>query len=122
MEVIIKHGIDVYFGNNKVDFDQPENKLLYSIMTAVNTFKLDLQNYYTAKKAAENKLKGWETVYKEIDKLITIPSTKKQYDIMLSDPLNYVAKALDDLHRPNFNKLPISTEKLLELRKSMLSR
>lgn len=78
---------------------------------------IDFKNneYHKAKKEVENKLQQWYNVENEVEKLITIPNTKKQYDLFLNTPLQYVKQTLDDLHRPNFNGLPISAEKLLSM-------
>jgi hypothetical protein len=60
------------------------------------------------------KLETWEKVIEQIEKVIAIPTSKEQYDSMLSRPLEYVMKSIDAEHRPNIN-IPIKTEKLIEL-------
>jgi len=78
---------------------------------------IDFQHneYHTAKREATNRLNKWQIVQQEVEKLIELPKTKKQYDTLLNSPLQYVKQVLDDLHRPNFNGLPISTEKILSM-------
>ncbi|MBN2165481.1 MAG: hypothetical protein JW717_04320 [Marinilabiliaceae bacterium] len=63
---------------------------------------------------SKSKLKAWNNVVEQIGYLIKIPTTKKQYELMMNNPLEYVTKAIESEHRPNIN-LPIRTEKLLEL-------
>jgi hypothetical protein len=71
--------------------------------------------YQTALMYANRRLKAWNKVKAELEKLIELPNTKKQYDAMLDNPLQYAKQTLDDKHRPQFNGLPISTDKLLEM-------
>jgi len=62
MELVIKKDVAVWFGSNKVDFEAPENKLMHSIMAAVNTYKPDLQSLQTKavlkKRVAAGKVQG----------------------------------------------------------------
>ncbi|APU09827.1 hypothetical protein A5M85_05895 [Cellulophaga lytica] len=71
--------------------------------------------YHSAKREATNRLNRWQIVKQEVEKLIELPKTKKQYDVLLDSPLEYVKNTLEALHRPSFNGLPISTEKILSM-------
>lgn len=70
--------------------------------------------YRKAKVQSEKKLDAWYKVAEEVEKLITMPSTKQQNELLMSNPLDYVTKAIESVHRPNIN-IPVSTEKLFEM-------
>ncbi|MDO6819080.1 hypothetical protein [Zobellia sp. 1_MG-2023] len=78
-------------------------------------YYFDSSKFSLAEQAAKKRLAAWEDVQEEASKLIALPKTKQQFELLLENPLQYVKQKLDDIHRPDFNKLPISQDKLLEL-------
>lgn len=68
----------------------------------------------------KNKLEAWGMVSEEIKRLIVLPVTKNQYELMLLDPIKYVTEAIEAKHRPHIT-IPVSTEKLFELLEINLS-